>query len=573
MAGRYGRRSPGRHGLDESSSGIAWDSWLAYNSGPDATPATLPAFPDDPAAESLAPNPGDRPDLAEQVPQGHTAVETLPPDLPAPEAAREVAPDDSTPLGAAPEDCEARPDRGAVRTGAADEENAEDLAAVSIRGDGEDRQRGKEAAREAESFSPEPAAAPTHASRLAHAELGPIPGLEDADPTMIDEPGEDEDQLEGPRDYLPQARAFQPAPVQPSPDPAVDPAIDPTPDPDPEAVVDPAGDNDSAPALAPGATPDEPSTASSAEQAARQAAEVSHEDSLFARVNAQEEPPASQSPNTDEFEIDPSLMSSSKRGGTTELKDYLEIGAYQGMLLTVLLGILFFFSGQQVPYTLGHLLIAPLIVAGTVALAAAYLHGISRKSRRFATVSAIIAGLIIIPTITAVVLLGQKIILFVGSPWWWLAIALPFLILALAARRIPGGKPKEPVAPDDDEEWKIRTGEILRTVKQMSDKRVDHILADCEEGASGPLAETFGSPEAFTRRFEVDRQAGRRRTATFSAIAALAFLSYAVFQFFSEPSGSSTVAIALILAALSAHSWWRNRAGASRTAGTDHPEA
>lgn len=581
MAGRYGRRSPGRHGLDESSSGIAWDRWLDQQAG-QAARATLPSFPDDPGSESLAEAPAEVPvEVPTEVPaevqaevQDSAASPAPPETISAPVA---PAPSTLTPEATAPEPAWQPEDaEGAAENAAEDaaedatKEAAEqanvpreaerattpeapsprsaddDLSAAGASADSPDGPAHGEGAEVASPIVPA-----THASRLAHAELGPIPGLEDADPTMVDEPADEE---EGPRDYLPAAHR---------------PGEDDAPEEISKAGGSPSATGAAEPTASPASphadAPAEPEAHSSRTEPDREPTDSATspeeagpgEDSLFARVNAEPEPPASESPDTDEFEIDSTGVP--VRAVRSELKDYLEIGAYQGMLLTVGLGILFFVTGNEVPYTLGHILIAPLIVAGTVGLAATYLHGIARKSRRFAIISAVVAGIVIIPVITAIVLLGQKVILFIGSPWWWLALTIPFVILAIVARRMTGGKPATAIDPDDDEQWKLRTGEILRTVKQMSDERVAEILADCEASAAGSLSESFGAPEVFARRFEVDREAGRRRLAVFNGLAAIAFVAYAVIQFFSRPAGTYTIAIALILAAITANSWWRNR--------------
>lgn len=572
MAGRYGRRSPGRHGLDESSSGITWDRWLDQQAG-QAARATLPSFPDDPGSESLAKAPAEVPAEVQAEVQDSAASpapsETI--SSPAPSAPSPLTPEAAAPEPVRqPEDAEGAAENAAEGAAGDATEEAEqasvpreaertttpeptsprsaddDLSAQGACADSPDGPARGEGAEVASPIVPA-----THASRLAHAELGPIPGLEDADPTMVDEPADEE---EGPRNYLPAAHR---------------PGEDDAPEEIPVAGSSPFATDAAEPTASPASThadaPAEPEPQFSRTEPDREPADSATspeeagpgEDSLFARVNAEPEPPASESPDTDEFEIDSTGVP--VRAVRSELKDYLEIGAYQGMLLTVGLGILFFVTGNEVPYTLGHILIAPLIVAGTVGLAATYLHGIARKSRRFAIISAVVAGIVIIPVITAIVLLGQKVILFIGSPWWWLALAIPFVILAIVARRMTGGKPATAIDPDDDEQWKLRTGEILRTVKQMSDERVAEILADCEANATGSLSESFGAPEVFARRFEVDREAGRRRLAAFNGLAAIAFVAYAVIQFFSRPAGTYTIAIALILAAITANSWWRNR--------------
>lgn len=465
MAGRHGKRSPGRHGLDEYCTGIPSDRWLAQaKADARADRATPSALPEDPVGKKSAP----RGDLAQPTGEATPNRENLP---------TAASPAPSRPADARPQ-----------VAGSPDTPTGDDPLFPG----------------------PLAPAVPAHRAEPEGEDLGPIPGLEDtrqAEPETADADQADE---------APAGKQGQ----------------------QPEESAEPA-----------------PSSSGDAKR------ERPRRRSVRERMEDEPSPdsPSSQSPDTDEFEIDPRTMAPMRATADNELRDYLEIGAYQGALLTAGLFFVFLFSGGQVPYSLGHLLLAPLIVAGTVGLAATYLHGITRKSRRFAVGASIACTAIAIPLITAIVMLGQRLIFFVGSPWWWLAFTALFIVLAMIVRRMPPAAPRPELKPGDDEEWKRRVGEILRTAKRMSDGRVEEIVRRAEEKAEGPLLEQYGSPREFTRDFEVDTESSNKRMASFSLIAALFFLGIAAFQMLSDSSGSYSIALALLLAAISFNSWWRYR--------------
>ena len=178
--------------------------------------------------------------------------------------------------------------------------------------------------------------------------------------------------------------------------------------------------------------------------------------------------------------------------------------------------------------------------AGVLAAAAAALPGIAL------TVGVFALG-------NPVTLPGTGMLGFLG------AVVVYALVAWVTALAWPA-RPARPAAAHDNASWYDALGSALRSRGDLTDSRVDEILAEARshaQEAGAPPAEEFGAPEAYAARFAPNRAvAARRRAWLMTGVAGLVLLT-GVLSLIDGQLRPWTVLWLLVVAIIAALEWRR----------------
>jgi hypothetical protein len=184
----------------------------------------------------------------------------------------------------------------------------------------------------------------------------------------------------------------------------------------------------------------------------------------------------------------------------------------------------------------------------------------SARSQSLGVLAAVGTTAVGVAATFGVIVLTRDIVLGGPAALWLLGLAVVCAGLGMALAVIAPERPGRPAAaPQDEEEWFDALAKALREREDMTDARVQEIVAESRAHAreSGAVPqEEFGAPRAYAERFTGNPRLADRRKAWFSTALALLVLVYVVA---SAADGSVSVwgIVWLLCAGLLAAGAWR----------------
>ncbi|WP_454083677.1 hypothetical protein [Georgenia sp. Marseille-Q6866] len=212
------------------------------------------------------------------------------------------------------------------------------------------------------------------------------------------------------------------------------------------------------------------------------------------------------------------------------------------------------------------LLLAPLLLATVGQLVSAVYERVGRaRSQRAAVVA---AGLVLVPAavVLALFFLGTKdaVVVEASSLWLLVSAAVHVALCVLLARLWPAPVPRTAVAEPGDAGWLAELGATLRQRGDMTDRRVEQILAETRahaEDAGAPVAAEFGPAAEYAARFPADEPVAARRRAWFfsvlSVVPAVLLVGYTLEEGWRWGSPHLSALLWLLLAGGTAVASWR----------------
>ncbi len=215
------------------------------------------------------------------------------------------------------------------------------------------------------------------------------------------------------------------------------------------------------------------------------------------------------------------------------------------------------------------LLLAPLLLASASQL----VRGVhERVGRRRSQRAAVVAAALVLAAVAvglAAFFLGTKdAVVLEASTFWLLGSAAAHLTLAvLLARLWPAPQRPAaagPVVPQGDAAWLAELGATLRQRGDMTDRRVEQILAETRAHAAEadtPVETEFGPAAEYAARFPADEPVAVRRRAwlysLISVVPAALLVTYTVEEGWRWGSPHLTALLWLLLAGGMAVAGWR----------------
>ncbi|MBD8061290.1 hypothetical protein [Oceanitalea stevensii] len=212
------------------------------------------------------------------------------------------------------------------------------------------------------------------------------------------------------------------------------------------------------------------------------------------------------------------------------------------------------------------LLLAPLLLATAGQLVRAVYERVGRaRSQRAAVVA---AGLVLVPAavVLALFFLGTRdaVVVEASSLWLLVSAAVHVALCVLLARLWPAPAPRTAVAEPGDAAWFAELGATLRQRGDMTDRRVEQILAETRahaQDAGTPVAAEFGPAAEYAARFPADEPVAARRRAWFfsalSVVPAALLVGYTLEEGWRWGSPHLSALLWLLLAGGTAVASWR----------------
>lgn len=212
------------------------------------------------------------------------------------------------------------------------------------------------------------------------------------------------------------------------------------------------------------------------------------------------------------------------------------------------------------PLTLGILLFPLAVGLITRAVRFVFAEVRSARSQSLGVLAAVGTAAVGVAVTFGVIVLTRDMVLGGPAALWLLGLAVLCVGLGIALAVIAPERPGRPTAaPQDEEEWFDALARALREREDMTDARVQEIVAESRGHAreAGVMPqEEFGAPRAYAERFAGNPRLTDRRKAWFSSVLAMLVLVYVVA---SAADGSLTVwgIVWLLCAGLFAAGAWR----------------
>lgn len=216
------------------------------------------------------------------------------------------------------------------------------------------------------------------------------------------------------------------------------------------------------------------------------------------------------------------------------------------------------------------LLLAPLLLATTGQLVRGVYERVGRaRSQRAAVVAGALVLAVVAVGLAAFFLGTRDAVVFEASTLWLLASAAVHVVLAVLLARLwraPQGRDAAtgPVVAQDDAAWLAELGATLRQRGDMTDRRVEQVLAETRAHAAEagtPVVTEFGPAAEYAARFPADEPVAARRRAWFysvlSLVPAALLVTYTVEEGWRWGSPHLTALLWLLLAGGAALAAWR----------------
>lgn len=206
-------------------------------------------------------------------------------------------------------------------------------------------------------------------------------------------------------------------------------------------------------------------------------------------------------------------------------------------------------------------LLAPLALALTSrTILAVHTAVTAARSHTAGVLAAVATAVPGIALTVGVFALGNPVTLPGTGLLGFLGAVVAYALLAWVTALAWPARPARPAAAHDDASWYDALGAALRSRGDLTDSRVDEILAEARshaQEAGAPPAEEFGAPEAYAARFAPNRAvAARRRAWLMTGVAGLVLLT-GVLSLIDGQLRPWTVLWLLVVAIIAALEWRR----------------